>query len=203
MKKKLGFSLAEALITLLIVCIIAIASAPIITKKNKAKSESTVWTLLKSRNIAHPVNNRDIMLGSPKDQKGIVVYGTLYFKNRKGEVIGWIKEDGTSSFITQNPLENLSQEQLDAMVKTVSDSLKRQNIDMTQKPIKSSSSVIGAGPNVPEIKPAAGPNVPVIHPAAGPNVPDIKPASGPNVPALDGVNGMNIDLGELLKSLQQ
>lgn len=32
-----GFSLAEALITLLIICVIAIASAPVITKKHRAK----------------------------------------------------------------------------------------------------------------------------------------------------------------------
>ena len=32
-----GFSLAEALITLLIVCVITIASVPVITKKHRAK----------------------------------------------------------------------------------------------------------------------------------------------------------------------
>ena len=33
-----GFSLAEALITLLVVCIITIASVPVITKKHRAQS---------------------------------------------------------------------------------------------------------------------------------------------------------------------
>ena len=32
-----GFSLAEALITLLVVCVITIASVPVITKKHRAK----------------------------------------------------------------------------------------------------------------------------------------------------------------------
>ena len=32
-----AFSLAEALITLLVICVIAIASAPVITKKHKAR----------------------------------------------------------------------------------------------------------------------------------------------------------------------
>lgn len=36
-KRIAGFSLAEALITLLIICVIAIASAPVITKKHRAK----------------------------------------------------------------------------------------------------------------------------------------------------------------------
>lgn len=36
--QKLGFSLAEAMITLLIVCIIAIASAPVITKRHKIRT---------------------------------------------------------------------------------------------------------------------------------------------------------------------
>lgn len=40
MKQLLGFSLAEALITLLIVCIIAIASAPVITRKHRAMANS-------------------------------------------------------------------------------------------------------------------------------------------------------------------
>ena len=34
---KNGFSMAEALITLLIICVVAIASAPVITKKHKSK----------------------------------------------------------------------------------------------------------------------------------------------------------------------
>lgn len=36
-KRIAGFSLAEALITLLIICVVAIASAPVITKKHRAK----------------------------------------------------------------------------------------------------------------------------------------------------------------------
>lgn len=35
MKKKFGFSLAEALITLLIVCLITLATVPVLTKKRR------------------------------------------------------------------------------------------------------------------------------------------------------------------------
>lgn len=39
----LGFSLAEALITLLIVCVITLASVPVITKKHRPKTEHGKW----------------------------------------------------------------------------------------------------------------------------------------------------------------
>ncbi len=82
MKKIFGFSLAEALITLLIVSFIAILSAPIITKKSKKRPGDEVL--------------RDAKVQS------IVVTGKLEFKDRKGNVIGWINEDGSASFSQGN-----------------------------------------------------------------------------------------------------
>ncbi len=134
MKKTLGFSLAEALITLLIVSIIAVASAPIITKKARNNQNAKLWTLFNQNNngFIYPKNNRDIKLGSKKEEKGIIVNGTLVFKNTKGEVIGWISEDGTNSFCNCNSSQHtpniISQEELDNMVRLVTDSMKRQNI---------------------------------------------------------------------------
>lgn len=111
MKKEKGFSLAEALITLLIVCVIAIATAPILTKKAKKPPKLSQWQNYSSMyKTITPSNNQDILLGSQKEpERSIVIDGTLYFKNTKGHVIGWIKEDGTSSF-TQN-YELMLQEQ--------------------------------------------------------------------------------------------
>lgn len=100
--KKTGFSLAEALITLLIVCIIAIASVPVITKKKKAAPE-VLWKIERQTESAiYPAHGRNIKLGAvnPKESQGIVVYGTLYFTDRNGNTIGWIKENGESSFGT-------------------------------------------------------------------------------------------------------
>lgn len=98
-----GFSLAEALITLLIVSIIALASVPVITKKNRAKSQapSTVWSINTDIHPSiSPSSNRDIKLGRTTNRKdqGIIINEILVFKDTKGKTIGWIKEDGTNSF---------------------------------------------------------------------------------------------------------
>lgn len=100
MNKIWAFSLAEALITLLIVSLIMIAAAPVITKKTKQKSELTYWsTTHVFPNSIMPVNNKNIVLGKNKSStNSIVVSGVLEFKNKKGETIGWISEDGSSSF---------------------------------------------------------------------------------------------------------
>ena len=100
--KKTGFSLAEALITLLIVSIIAIASVPVITKK-KNNTNHELWKIERNTQTAiYPSNGRDIRLGdiNKKESQGIIVYGTLYFMDRNGNTIGWIKENGESSFGT-------------------------------------------------------------------------------------------------------
>jgi hypothetical protein len=140
--KNQAFSLAEALITLLIVCIIAIVSAPVITKKMKSRSTDAPWVTIDGKNLIYPTKFRDIKLGSSKKQVGIVVEGVLVFKNTKGEIIGWIAEDGSSSFQASCPVVNeetasgglslndISQEDLDRMVKAVTDSMVRQNIDV-------------------------------------------------------------------------
>lgn len=100
MKKKYAFSLAEALITLLIVSLITVAAAPVITKKTKQKSDLGYWATTNiSQNAIMPVNNKNIVLGTRKGStNSIVVTGVLEFKNQKGETIGWISEDGSSSF---------------------------------------------------------------------------------------------------------
>lgn len=107
MKKKSGFSLAEALITLLIVCIIAIMTAPIITKKTRKSPTDVLWTIdnKKAQAVIYPNAKRDIMLGdiSKNAKQGIVVTGTMYFKDRNGNVIGWISEDGSNSFAQNSP----------------------------------------------------------------------------------------------------
>lgn len=101
MYKQKAFSLAEALITLLIVCIIAIVSAPMITKKAKKPMRADFWQKDAYADAAVSVRNGyDVRFGTESDKKdqSIVVVGTLYFKDRDGKVIGWISEDGTSSF---------------------------------------------------------------------------------------------------------
>lgn len=101
MKKKFGFSLAEALITLLIVSIIAIVSAPVVTKKSRRIDNKTIWTI-NTDNYATitPTDGRDLKIGKTRSGKtqGIVIVDRLEFKNQNGEVIGWINEDGSTSF---------------------------------------------------------------------------------------------------------
>ena len=99
MQKKYGFSLAEALITLLVVSLIIVLSTPMITKKTKPNSDLRYWssTQLYPNSII-PVSNKNIVVGSTGNAKNsIIVSGVLEFKNKKGETIGWIAEDGTSS----------------------------------------------------------------------------------------------------------
>lgn len=100
-----AFSLAEALITLLIVCIIAIATVPVITKKSRPNPSKVIWvadTMVKT--AVTPSDQRDIKLGDATGhvKQGIVITGTMYFKDRNGKVIGWISEDGNTSFAQGN-----------------------------------------------------------------------------------------------------
>ena len=99
---KKAFSLAEAMITLLIVSIIMAVTAPILTKKKVRKDVNLLWHVDNSVHTAiTPSPDRDIILGSYDDsvgKRGIVVRGKLYFKDTKGNIIGWIAEDGTNSF---------------------------------------------------------------------------------------------------------
>ncbi len=107
MKNKFAFSLAEALITLLIVCIIAIVSAPMITKKAKRSMRTEFWQKDSYADSAVSVRNGyDVRFGTESEKEknqSIVVIGTLYFKDRNGKVIGWISEDGSNSFTTICP----------------------------------------------------------------------------------------------------
>lgn len=107
MKNKFAFSLAEALITLLIVCIIAIVSAPMITKKAKRSMRTEFWQKDSYADSAVSVRNGyDVRFGTESEKEknqSIVVIGTLYFKDRNGKVIGWISEDGSNSFTTTCP----------------------------------------------------------------------------------------------------
>lgn len=127
MEKKFGFSLAEALITLLIIALITVLSAPVITKKARKREDTNMWTFVKNKNkYIYPTNNNDIMLGSTKQPKGIVVNGVLVFKNTKGETIGWIAEDGTNSFTLENQgmaLPSISDEDMKKLVEQVQKSI--------------------------------------------------------------------------------
>lgn len=102
MLKNKAFSLAEALITLLIVSIIIAATAPVLTKRKVRKDVNLLWHVDNSVHTAiTPTPGRDIILGSydgSDEKRGIVVRGKLYFKDTKGNIIGWIAEDGTNSF---------------------------------------------------------------------------------------------------------
>ena len=102
MERYRAFSLAEALITLLIVCIVAIASAPILTKKARKAPAVILWqTDTIAKHALTPTGMQDLRLGTDVKNKeqGIVVVGKLYFKDRNGKIIGWIAEDGTTSFV--------------------------------------------------------------------------------------------------------
>ncbi len=100
-----AFSLAEALITLLIVCIITIVSVPVITKKKRDNPMKVLWmpdTEIKT--AIRPTGHRDIILGETTNENkhGIVIINKMYFKDRNGNVIGWIAEDGSTSFSEGN-----------------------------------------------------------------------------------------------------
>lgn len=128
MKKIYGFSLAEALITLLIVCIIAIATVPVITKKKRDpnKATSVLWKVDNTNpKVLIPSAGRDIKLGQiDKQNQGIVIVKRLEFKNRDGQIIGYIDETGENSF--QNNNENLEkQEQIISILNTLNSELAR------------------------------------------------------------------------------
>lgn len=115
MEKKSAFSLAEALITLLIVSIIAIVSAPVLTKKAQKRPQEQPWLISGRNNDAlYPAGHRDIILGeiSNNHPQSIIVSGKLEFKNRAGQTIGWISEDGSSSF-AQNTGDSYSSSSID------------------------------------------------------------------------------------------
>lgn len=100
-----AFSLAEALITLLIVCIITIVSVPVITKQKRDNPQKVLWipdTQIKT--AVTPSDRRDIRFGdySSEKKQGIVIVNKMYFKDRTGKVIGWIAEDGSTSFAQGN-----------------------------------------------------------------------------------------------------
>ena len=80
MNRVFGFSLAEALITLLIVCIIVIMTMPIMTKKAKKRAVEQPWRFYAPYNNAlYPSDNKDIILGEVSNGKSqsIVVAGRL------------------------------------------------------------------------------------------------------------------------------
>lgn len=127
MKRKFGFSLAEALITLLIISLIVVLSAPVITKKARKREDKNMWTFIKNENTyITPTNNNDIMLGSTKKAKGIIVNGVLVFKNKNGDTIGWIAEDGSNSFAMTNQgmsLGSLSDEDMKKLTELVQNNI--------------------------------------------------------------------------------
>ena len=71
-----------------------------ITKKARPKSDLMYWSVTNTYpDSIKPINNKNIVLGTSQNAKNtIIVTGILEFKNTKGETIGWISENGTSSF---------------------------------------------------------------------------------------------------------
>lgn len=95
-----GFSMAEALMVLLIMSIIVAVSIPVITKKSRKKTtkiEAGLWKDYRHEFLM-PVDNRDITLGDETNERGIRIKGKLALKNLDGKEIGWVKDDGTTSF---------------------------------------------------------------------------------------------------------
>lgn len=176
MYTKKAFSLAEALITLLIVCIIAIVSAPMITKKAKKPMRADVWQKDAYAESAVSVRNGyDVRFGTESDKKdqSIVVVGTLYFKDRDGKVIGWISEDGTSSFGGSAVDMNKMNQLLD-MVNNLYSMLKAGQVSDRGSGVNiASSSSSSSGMKMPYAKrPSARKITPKkIQPAKGPTVP--------------------------------
>lgn len=206
MKKYLAFSLAEALITLLIVCIIAIASAPMITKKAKKSMRTEFWQRDMYADTAVSVRNGyDIRLGSKSDKKdqSIVVVGTLYFKDRNGNVIGWISEDGTSSF-SGNSIDRDTVNQLMAMFNrlySIAEAQKQSGYSSSNSDNYSSSTK--RRPYVRKIQPKKIQPKKIqpkkLRPATGPNVP---PKLGGEDYAMDSNSLMNVNPAELQSQLQ-
>ena len=112
--KKTAFSLAEALITLLVVSIIVAASLPVITKKTRSTSKTVdwLWRTNREQTVVYPTNNKDMLLGDINNGKrqGIVISGVLEFKDRHGRTIGWISENGENSF--QNSSDIVAKQEL-------------------------------------------------------------------------------------------
>ncbi len=211
MKKYIAFSLAEALITLLIVCIIAIASAPMITKKAKKSMRTEFWQRDTYADSAISVRNGyDIRLGSKSEKKdqSIVVVGTLYFKDSNGKVIGWISEDGSSSF-GGDSVDSATMDKLKSMVNTLHETVQTgRNVSSTTSPYQDSQSYsrsesVSRRPHVRKIQPKK------IQPKK------LRAAKGPNVPPKLGGNSsdnesysidqgalMNVDPSELQSQLQ-
>lgn len=78
---------------------------PVITKKSRPNPSKVIWvadTMVKT--AVTPSAQRDIKLGDATGhvKQGIVITGTMYFKDRNGKVIGWISEDGNTSFAQGN-----------------------------------------------------------------------------------------------------
>ena len=128
MKKTYGFSLAEALITLLIVCIIAIATVPVITKKKRDpnRAASVLWKVDNTNpKVLIPSAGRDIKLGQIDNQnQGIVIVRRLEFKNRDGQTIGYIDENGENSFQNNNEILK-KQEQIISILNNLNSELSR------------------------------------------------------------------------------
>ena len=96
MRKK-GFSIAEALMVLLIMSIIVAVSMPVLTKKSRrktAKIDSGLWKDYRHEFVA-PVDNRDVALGNDAHEKGIRIIGKLSLKDLGGTERGWVKDDGS------------------------------------------------------------------------------------------------------------
>lgn len=171
-----AFSLAEALITLLIVCIIAVVSAPMITKKAKKPMRADMWQKDAYAKSAVSVRNGyDVRFGteSDKQNQSIVVVGTMYFKDRNGNVIGWISEDGTSSFaggaVDMNKIDKLLK-----MIDSLYSMIDTGKVSANSNPYKIAAVNSDSGKNSARSikRPSARKITPrKIQPARGPNVP--------------------------------
>lgn len=133
MNREKAFSLAEALITLLIVCIITIVSVPVLTKKKRDNPMKVLWTTdTQIKTAIRPTAHRDIILGEETDEnrQGIVVINKMYFKDRKGKVIGWIAEDGSTSFSQGNDYDfnamSQRQQKLEQMIEILTNMLQQE-----------------------------------------------------------------------------
>lgn len=175
MNRNRAFSLAEALITLLIVCIIAVVSAPMITKKAKKPMRADMWQKDAYAQSAVSVRNGyDVRFGSESEKmnQSIVVVGTMYFKDRNGKVIGWISEDGTSSFaggaVDMNKIDQLLK-----MIDSLYSMIDAGKVSANSNPYKIASVNSDSVNNSARIKrPSARKITPrKIQPARGPNVP--------------------------------
>ncbi len=97
MKRKKAFSIAEALMVLLIMSIIVAVSMPVLTKKSRKKTtklDSGLWKDYRHEFIV-PVDNRDLTLGNESQDRGIRIIGKLSLKDLSGQQLGWIKDDGS------------------------------------------------------------------------------------------------------------